>query len=312
MRNAFADEVLSLAEEDNNLVLLSADTGNRLFDEFKNRFPERFINCGIAEANMTGVASGVCMSGMRPITYTIAAFNTFRCLEQIRVDICYHNLPVIIIGVGAGLSYANLGYTHHANEDIGILRTFPNMSIFCPADPMEVRGALRGAHHHDGPVYIRLGKKDEPKLHEEIPLIKIGGSTEILSGKDICILAIGPIIKEAIVAAELFKQKDISTQVISFYSAKPIDQQSLKKIFSTTPVVVVLEEHSAIGGIGSAISEWMVLNNIDPKTFIHLSLPDLIPHQSGSQDYLRKKFGLTASAIFNRVTELMHQRTQIK
>ena len=312
MRNAFADEVLSIAEEDNNLVLLSADTGNRLFDEFKIRFSERFINCGIAEANMTGVAAGLCMSGMRPITYTIAAFNTFRCLEQIRVDICYHNLPVIIIGVGAGLSYANLGYTHHANEDIGILRTFPNMSIFCPADPMEVRGALRGAHHHDGPVYIRLGKKDEPKLHEEIPLIKIGGSTEILSGKDICILAIGPIIKEAIVAAELFKQKDISTQVISFYSAKPIDQQSLKKIFSTTPVVVVLEEHSAIGGIGSAISEWMVLNNIDPKTFIHLSLPDLIPHQSGSQDYLRKKFGLTASAIFNRVTELMHQRTQIK
>ena len=312
MRNAFADEVLNLAEEDDNLVVLSADTGNRLFDEFKNRFPTRFINCGIAEANMTGVASGLCMSGMRPITYTIAAFNTFRCLEQIRVDICYHNLPVIIVGVGAGLSYANLGYTHHANEDIGILRTFPNMSILCPADPMEVRGALRGAHDHDGPVYIRLGKKDEPKIHERVPPIKIGGSSEILSGKDICILAVGPIIKEAIDAAELFKQKDISTKVISFYSAKPIDQETLARNFSTVPFVVALEEHSAIGGIGSAISEWMVLNSINPKKFIHLSLPDLIPHQAGSQSYLRKKYGLTASTIFNRVTEQLHQRDQIE
>ena len=159
MRNAFAEEVFKIAGEDEALVLLSADTGNRLFDGFKEKFSERFINCGIAEANMTGMASGMCMSGLRPITYTLATFNTVRCLEQIRVDICYHNLPVTIVGVGAGLSYANLGYTHQATEDIGILRTFPNMSILCPADPMEVRGALRSAHDHDGPVYIRLGKR---------------------------------------------------------------------------------------------------------------------------------------------------------
>ena len=139
MRNAFADEALNLAERDESMVLLSADIGNRLFDKFKSGFAERFINCGVAEANMTGMAAGMAMSGLRPITYTIAAFNTVRCLEQIRVDICYHNLPVTIVGVGAGLSYASLGYTHHASEDVGLLRMLPNMTVLCPADAMEVQ-----------------------------------------------------------------------------------------------------------------------------------------------------------------------------
>ena len=301
MRDAFADEMLKLATEDETLVLLSADTGNRLFDAFKERFRDRFINCGIAEANMTGVASGMCMSGLRPITYTLATFNTVRCLAQIRVDICYHKLPVTIVGVGAGLSYANLGYTHQATEDIGILRTFPNMSILCPADPMEVRGALRSAHDHDGPVYIRLGKKGEPIIHDDIPSLNIGGSLEIIPGRDVCLLTIGPVLKEALDAANLLKQKGISTKVVSFYSAKPIDEGSLKKIFSTIPLVVTIEEHSKIGGVGSAISEWIVNNKVNPKGFLHLSLPDKISHESGSQSYLREICGLTSSNIATQV-----------
>ena len=197
MRNAFADEVLNLAEEDDNLVVLSADTGNRLFDEFKNRFPTRFINCGIAEANMTGVASGLCMSGMRPITYTIAAFNTFRCLEQIRVDICYHNLPVIIVGVGAGLSYAGLGSTHHAVEDIGILRSIPNLDIVSPADSLELKSILYDVIKRKKPTYFRIGKKGEKNIYKYPPKTKVGKGNIIYHGKKICIICAGNIIINA-------------------------------------------------------------------------------------------------------------------
>src|SRR5262245_37500104 len=162
MRNAFAAEVTALAGQDERVVLLMGDIGNRLFNDFRDRHPERFFNCGIAEANMTGMAAGMAACGLRPVTYTIAPFVTTRCLEQVRVDVCYHRLPVTIVGVGAGLSYASLGATHQACEDIAFLRALPGMTVVCPADPLEVRLALRAALRHPGPVYLRLGKKGEP------------------------------------------------------------------------------------------------------------------------------------------------------
>src|SRR5215467_4329085 len=143
MRNAFADELTKLGSEEPCVVMLSGDIGNRLFDKFKDRHPGRFLNCGVAEANMTGVAAGMAMCGLRPVAYTITPFVTTRCLEQIRVDVCYHNLPVTIVGVGAGLSYASLNATHHSCEDVAFLRALPNMSIVCPADPVEVRCSLK-------------------------------------------------------------------------------------------------------------------------------------------------------------------------
>ena len=144
MRNAFADEVTRLATEDERVVLLSGDIGNRLFDKYKALAPDRFFNCGVAEQNMTGMAAGLALSGLRPITYTITPFVTTRCLEQIRVDVCYHNVPVVICGVGAGLSYAGLGATHHSNEDVAFLRSLPNMSVMAPGDPAEARSLLPG------------------------------------------------------------------------------------------------------------------------------------------------------------------------
>ena len=158
MRNAFAQEITALAAEDKRIVLLSGDIGNRLFDPYKKQFPDRFYNCGVAEANMTSVAAGMALSGLRPVTYTIAAFNTVRCLEQIRVDVCYQGLPVVIVGVGGGLSYAALNATHHALEDVAFLRILPNMTVICPGDAWEVRAAVRAAIKHNGPVYVRLGK----------------------------------------------------------------------------------------------------------------------------------------------------------
>ncbi len=166
MRNAFARSLTRLASYYSDLMLLSGDIGNRLFDDFKNHYPKNFINCGVAEANMTGVAAGLAMSGMRPITYTITPFNTWRCLEQIRLDICYQSLPVIIVGVGSGLAYANLGASHQATEDLALMQALPSLTVLSPADSGEVDLALEAALALAAPVYLRLGKKGEPSVPE--------------------------------------------------------------------------------------------------------------------------------------------------
>ena len=187
MRDAFAQEITALGV-DPRVVLLSGDIGNRMFDKYKSQFPDRFYNCGVAEANMVGMAAGLAMSGLRPVAYTINYLITARCYEQIRVDLCYHNAPVILVGVGAGLCYASLGATHHSCEDIAMLRVLPNMTVICPGDAWEVRGALRAALKHDGPVFIRIGKKGEPAIHTQVPDFKIGESLVIRPGKDVCLL----------------------------------------------------------------------------------------------------------------------------
>ena len=235
MRNAFAEEITSLAGQDEKLVLLSGDIGNRLFDGFKERFGPRFINCGVAEANMTGVAAGLALSGMRPVSYTIAAFNTHRCMEQIRVDLCYHNLPVTVVGVGGGLSYAGLGFTHHANEDLGALRLLPNMSVLCPADAFEVQGALRAATRHDGPVYIRIGKKGEASIHRAVPDFKIGRAIRVSEGSDVCILGVGTILPNVMAAAKLLAGSGVSASVYSFPCVKPLDKDVLAKAAENFP-----------------------------------------------------------------------------
>ena len=186
MRNAFAKELEKIAAADERVVLLSGDIGNRMFDDFKKAFPGRFLNCGIAEANMVSFAAGLALSGLRPVVYTIAPFITYRCLEQIRVDICSQNLAVIITGVGGGLSYAALNTTHHSLEDIACMRVLPNMRVVCPGDPVEVRLALDHAIKEDAPVYLRLGKKGEPAVHRTEPCFKIGEWNSVRNGEEAC------------------------------------------------------------------------------------------------------------------------------
>ena len=230
MRAAFADEITSLAAKEKRIVLLSGDIGNRMFDIYKEQFPDRFYNCGVAEANMTGLAAGLALCGLRPITYTITAFNTVRCLEQIRLDVCYQNLPVIIVGVGGGLSYASLNATHHALEDIALLRVLPNMTVICPGDAWEVRAAIRAALKANGPVYIRMAKKNEPLVHDDIPNFNIGKGIIVKSGTDVCFLSTGSLLPSAIEAAETLAKKGVSVQVVSMHTVKPLDGILLEEI----------------------------------------------------------------------------------
>jgi transketolase len=301
MRNAFAQEVTMLAEEDRRVVLLSGDIGNRLFDDYKRSFPERFYNCGVAEANMTSMAAGMAMCGLRPITYTITSFNTIRCFEQIKIDIAYHNLPVIIAGVGSGLSYAELGATHHSCEDIACLRGLPNMQIVNPADPLEVRLALRAALRQDHPVYLRLGKKGEPVIHDSEPFFAIGKGIVMREGRDVCLLGTGAIMPVVLAAAVELEKKGVSTRVVDFHTLKPLDEPLLDRTFAEVRLVVTVEEHNLIGGFGSAVAEWLARGPAKRAHLLCKGVADQFFCMAGNQDYARQHFGLTPDGIASDV-----------
>lgn len=301
MRNAFADELAKLAKEDERVVLLSGDIGNKLFDSFKKNAPTRFYNCGVAEANMTGVAAGLAMLGYRPFIYSITPFVTVRCLEQIRIDICYHDLPVTIVGTGAGLSYAELGPTHHSCDDIGLLRILPNMSVVCPCDSMEVVGALRATLKQNKPMYIRLGKKGEAKIHSDVPPFEIGKSITIKQGYDICLLSTGNMISTALEIAGKLEKENKTVRVESFHTVKPLDNKLLHELFKQYAFIATIEEHSLIGGLGSSIVEWASDHGYSQTKVIRFGTTDeFLPH-IGSQTYARKYLGLCPEKMTNRL-----------
>ncbi len=306
MRNAFADELTKIGAEDPRVVVLSGDIGNKLFDKFKAAYPDRFFNCGVAEANMTGVAAGMAMSGLRPITYTITPFVTTRCLEQIRIDICYHEAPVLIVAVGAGLAYAGLGPTHHACEDIAFLRSIPNMTVICPGDAWEVRAALRAALAQAHPVYMRMGKKGEPAVHDGIPPdFAIGRVITVEEGEDVCLLSTGNMLPTVVEAARLLKDKGVSARAVSFHTVKPLDEEWLKETFANFRLVATVEEHSLIGGFGAAVAEWVVDNAVRPPAFMRFGTRDAFFNWSGEQDYAREQLGLTGHQIAERIHQAL-------
>jgi transketolase len=303
MRNAFAKAVLELCDVYPELVMLAGDIGNRLFDRVREKHPDRFYNCGVAEANMTGVASGLAASGLRPITYTITPFNTVRCLEQIRLDICYPNLPVIVVGTGAGLSYAGLGATHHSMEDIAILRTLPNMHVVCPADPVEVRLAVKDALRLARPTYIRLGKKGEPAIHASEPDFQIGRGITVREGHDVAILGVGNMLALALSCAQQLQDAGVSAKVVSLHTVKPLDEELLRAAFSGMKLVAVLEEHGLAGGAGSAVLEWGNAERVDLSKLLCVAGPDRFLSGCGEQAEARAMLGLTADQVVRRIRD---------
>ncbi len=306
MRNAFADEVTKLGQSDPRVVLLSGDIGNKLFDKFKDKNTERFINCGIAEANMMGVAAGMALSGLRPIIYTIAPFTTARCFEQIKVDACYHNVPVIIVGTGSGLSYTSLGPTHHSFEDLAILRVLPNMTVLAPADEVELRQCLRAAIKLNGPVYIRIGKKGEQIIPKLDDTFEIGRSITVKEGSDVCLIGTGTIMAEVLKAAEIMAAQGISARVESCHTVKPLDVAMLADVIGKYSLIAVVEEHSRIGGLGAGVAEWLVAQDENRPRLLAFGTDDKFLHEVGSQQYARKRNGLTADNIALKVLQALH------
>lgn len=299
MRTAFVRSLEELARDDKRIFLLTGDLGFSVFEKFRDEFPDRFIDVGIAEANMTGVAAGLALSGKIVFIYSIVPFVTMRCFEQVRNDLCMQNLNVRIIGVGGGFSYGSLGPTHQATEDIAVMRALPNMTVVCPGDPVEAGLAVREAMHHKGPVYIRLGRGGEPVIHKTQPEFEIGKAITAMDGSDVTLIVTGGMLESAVLAAEKLEEKNISARVISMHTVKPIDKEVILKAADETKAIFTIEEHSIIGGLGSAVSE--ILAEYGCKKFRRIALPDSFIKIAGSQKYLRSINSLSVEAITERI-----------
>ena len=306
MRNAFADEITKIAQQREDIVLLSGDIGNRLFDKFKDVAPGRFFNCGVAEANMVGVAAGMAASGLRPVCYTIASFLTYRVIEQIRLDLGYHHQRVILVGTGAGLSYASLGSTHHSVEDMGMLRLIPGLAVLAPGDEKELRPAFHAALEYPGPVYIRIGKKGEPVVHETEPNFEIGKALRLREGKEVWILALGNTLPLAMEAATQLGSRGVSCGVASMGSLKPLDTKLLAEVFASAKVVATFEEHSVLGGLGTATAEWLAAQPAQAKAKLAtFGTPDEFLHATTHQPSAREWAGLTVENITQRLASAL-------
>lgn len=309
MRNAFADEITQIADRDPRIVLLSGDIGNRLFDGFKARHPNRFYNCGVAEADMIGIAAGLALSGMRPVVYTIASFAIYRAFEQIRVDLCYHGLPVVIVGVGAGLGYAANGPTHHSCEDLAVMRSLPGMTVLSPCDAWELRALLDASLSLTGPSYLRIGKKGEPHVHKSRPQITIGHALKLRDGDDVALLATGTLLPQVLQCQNLMQQAGCAASVYSVHSIKPLDESLLLRLFSEKRLVVTIEEHSRIGGLGGAVAEWKADHPKGVASLLRIGTPDTFLHHSGEQEHAREQVGLTAQSLYETITKYRNEHT---
>lgn len=255
MRTAYLDTLYSLAQKDKRVYALISDNGAIVYDKYRKDLADQYLNLGISEANMIGMAAGMASCGKIPFAYTIGAFLAYRAFEFIRNDVCLQNQNVKIVGTGAGEVYSALGPTHHSTEDLGGLRGLPNLTIICPASPLEVRKATIAAYEHEEPVYLRLGTNKEPEIYNMDYEFQIGKAVILREGKDITLIGTGSILKDALTAAKEMEIEGIDVQVINMHTIKPIDKETICRALEETGKIITVEDHSIIGGLGSAIAE---------------------------------------------------------
>ncbi|MBU0673289.1 MAG: hypothetical protein KJ950_01445 [Proteobacteria bacterium] len=310
MRQAFLKTLIECLASDPAILLLSSDTGFHVFDDFQRDYPAHYLNVGISEAAMIGMAAGLALSGRKVMAYAIAPFATFRCLEQIRVDLCCQNLPVMVVGVGAGLTYGPAGPTHHTIEDIAVMKALPNMTVFCPGDPWETEAAVRAGLTLDGPCYLRLGKSSEPLVHQQAPSFRVGEGILLCPGKDLAILSTGTMLAAAVeVADRLSEVHGISAELISMPTVKPIDRRLIGEAAERFPLLVTMEEHNVLGGFGSAVADAILEVGPTATRLLKFGIPDVYSDIAGSQEYLRAKYGLDPKTMVTRILEVLRSQS---
>jgi transketolase len=298
MRNAFIRELSQLAEADPRIFLITGDLGFGVFDDFARRYPRQFLNAGVAEQNMTGVATGLALEGRIVFTYSIANFPSLRCLEQIRNDAAYHDANVKIVSIGSGFSYGQLGFSHHATEDIAILRSLPGLTVVSPADEWEVREATRAIANMAGTCYLRLDKSKAPPTRTEIDRFEIGIARRVREGSDLTIAATGGILEVALDAArELSALHGLEARVLSVHTTKPLDIAALTSAARETGGMLTLEEHTVDGGLGGAVAEVLLERRVIPRAFFRMGLRGAASSAVGSQAYLRRVHGLDKNGV---------------
>jgi transketolase len=305
MRSAFFRTLLDLAARDQSVFLLVGDIGFGVVEPFRERFPKQFLNVGVAEQNLTGIAAGLALCGKIVFTYSIANFPTLRCLEQVRNDVCYHKANVKIVAVGGGLAYGSLGMTHHATEDLAVLRALPEMTVVSPGDPVETEHATRAIAAWPGPCYLRLGRAGEPSVHRSPDIdFRLGKSIQLRDGEDITLISTGGLLQTALEVAESLSVKGIQARVLSMHTIKPLDSEAVLSAARETRAITTLEEHSILGGLGGAVAEVLAESSEHPVPFRRIGLPSAFSPQVGSQEYLRARNGLSAESIVSVIQSL--------
>lgn len=301
MRTAFIQTLLELAQNDPRIVLIVGDLGFGVVTPFMEKLPQQFINAGVAEQNMTGIAAGMALSGKIAFTYSIANFPVLRCLEQIRNDVCYHKANVRIVAIGGGMTYGSLGPSHHATEDIAMMRALPDMLVVCPGDPLEARLATQALIDYQGPAFLRIGRAGEPQVHKSMPEFKLGKAITLRPGRDITLISTGGMLANTVAAAQMLSDAGVEVQVLSMHTVKPLDTAAVFAAARNTLAIFTVEEHSIIGGLGGAVAEVIAESGVYPKLFKRIGLDGTFSSIVGDQSYLLQQYGLSPEGIVNTV-----------
>ncbi|MGE0756140.1 MAG: transketolase family protein [Pirellulaceae bacterium] len=309
MRDAFVARLTLLAERDPRVMLLTGDLGFGVLTDFARRFPRQYVNVGVAEQNMTGLATGLALEGHIVFTYSIANFVFMRCLEQIRNDAAYHDCNVNVVAVGAGFSYGSLGISHHATEDLAIMRALPSVTVLSPGDDWEAGEATEAAAATRGTCYLRLDRSGTMAATQPAESFQLGKIRQVRDGSDVTLIATGGVLEEALRASQELAVRGLKCRVLSVHTLKPLDTDTLVRAARETGGVITIEEHSILGGLGSAVAETLLEASAAPRFFHRLGLRDQFSSVVGSQAYLRKRYGIDATAILETVERACTRHT---
>lgn len=304
MRDTFVKTLISLAKEDKNIELVTGDLGFGVLKPYWEAIPEQFTNAGIAEQNMTTVAAGMALTGKTVFTYSIGNFPTLRCLEQIRNDCAYHNANVKVVCVGGGFVYGSLGMSHHATEDISILRSLPGVVVLAPGDLLEAEEATKAMAKYNGTCYLRLGRGGEKRIHEKIDNFTIGKAIKVKDGKRVAIFSTGAIFEEIEGAVNILKEHGIDPLVYTFPTVKPLDTEVINNTAKDFELIVTVEEQNIVGGFGSAVAE-VLAENPQKAKLLRVGLNDTYSSIVGSQKYLRSQFGIDSVGIAEKILKTL-------
>lgn len=306
MRDAFVRALTEIARADRDVMLLTGDLGFGVLTKFAEELPRQYLNVGVAEQNMAGVATGLALEGKTVFTYSIGNFPTLRCLEQVRNDICYHNANVKIVSIGGGFCYGPLGISHHATEDLAIMRALPNLVIVAPGDITETALATKAIYEHQGPCYLRLGRGGEPTVHQKDPVYEIGKAIPVFAEGDVALLSTGGILKNSVESRRILENTGIRSAVYSMHSLNPLDRQIIEQLSHSSRLIATVEEHSVVGGLGGAVAEILAELPSPRAPLVRVGLTEGFSCEVGDQEYLREVYGLSPEAIAKRIRNAMN------
>lgn len=306
MRDTFVKTLVEIAKEDKNIELVTGDLGFGVLKPFWEQLPNQFTNAGIAEQNMTTVAAGMALEGKTVFTYSIGNFPTLRCLEQIRNDCAYHNANVKIVCIGGGFVYGSLGMSHHATEDIAVLRALPDVVVMAPGDLVEAQEATKAIAQYKGTCYLRLGRGGEKRIHDRIEHFQIGKAIRVHGGEKVAIFSTGAVFEEVQGAYDLLNRQGLSPAVYTFPTVKPIDKDVICACAKDFDLIVTCEEHNIIGGFGSAVAEVMAEMPAKRAYLMRIGMQDMYATQVGNQAYLREQYGMSAKQIAEKIVKALN------